>query len=234
MTTPNALDGALSTFTFTVRAMPPDEGSDEPIYLPLHEGSVAVVLGTNAKPIGWIDLHETFAGRTYRDRILPTPPLPVEVEAEAVKPAGYIDGVIKSLHDAAEAVCVEYEKCPYDEVMVTIDREPIFVLTAVASEAIDALRITQSELERVQRERNEAVDKVLAEAVRLKSALATATAQLEQCRANTVNEIADKAAECASIYERFGGQQNQGAASALAQFAQDIRARSALSPTEER
>lgn len=45
--------------------------ADEPAEIDVHEGSVAVVLGTNAKPIGWIDTHATFEGKTYRDRLIP-------------------------------------------------------------------------------------------------------------------------------------------------------------------
>ena len=41
-----------------------------------------MVIGTNGKPIGWIDTHATFSGRTYRDQLLAAPPAaePVKVK----------------------------------------------------------------------------------------------------------------------------------------------------------
>lgn len=48
-------------------------GSDalEPSEIDVSEGAWAIVLGTNAKPIGWVDTHAAFQGRTYRNRLLP-------------------------------------------------------------------------------------------------------------------------------------------------------------------
>lgn len=59
-------------FAFTLKPMdtaPSGDEAMEPSEIDVHEGAWAVVMGTNAKPIGWIDTHALFEGRTYRDRL---------------------------------------------------------------------------------------------------------------------------------------------------------------------
>lgn len=59
-------------FVFDLRPMdtaPDGEEALEPSEIEVHDGAWAVVMGTNAKPIGWIDTNALFAGRTYRDRL---------------------------------------------------------------------------------------------------------------------------------------------------------------------
>ncbi|SFV31422.1 hypothetical protein SAMN05216456_1336 [Devosia crocina] len=60
-------------FTFELHPMdtaPSGVEDMEPAELETHEGSWAIVLGTNAKPLGWIDTHEPFKNRVYLDRVL--------------------------------------------------------------------------------------------------------------------------------------------------------------------
>lgn len=45
----------------------------EPAAIEIHEGSWAVVVGTNGKPVGWFDAHATFAHRIYRNSLLTAP-----------------------------------------------------------------------------------------------------------------------------------------------------------------
>lgn len=60
-----------------VRVRPLDtapSGDDalEPSEIEVHEGAWALIIGTNAKPAGWVDTHELFAHQLYCDQILPT------------------------------------------------------------------------------------------------------------------------------------------------------------------
>ncbi|GLQ09274.1 hypothetical protein GCM10007913_12060 [Devosia yakushimensis] len=48
---------------------PAGEEAMEPDELNVFEGSWAVVMGTNAKPAGWVDTYSLFAGQTYRDNL---------------------------------------------------------------------------------------------------------------------------------------------------------------------
>lgn len=64
-------EGDSEDFTFTLQPMgsaPTGEDAMEPSEIDVHEGAWAIVLGTNAKPIGWIDTHALFVDRTYRNR----------------------------------------------------------------------------------------------------------------------------------------------------------------------
>lgn len=36
----------------------------------IHEGCALVIRGTNARAVGWIDLHETFGGRVYGHHVI--------------------------------------------------------------------------------------------------------------------------------------------------------------------
>lgn len=59
-------------FRFTLQPMdtaPRSIAQARDLYV--HEGSFAVVYGTNAKAIGWIDTHALFKDRVYRDRLRP-------------------------------------------------------------------------------------------------------------------------------------------------------------------
>lgn len=75
---PEPASGLQTDFAFTLQPMdsaPSGEDVLEPSEIDVHDGAWAVVLGTNAKPIGWIDTHALFNGRTYRNRLIaPTPP----------------------------------------------------------------------------------------------------------------------------------------------------------------
>lgn len=64
---------AMPNLTFTVQPMdtaPSGDDALEPSEIEVHEGAWSILIGTNAKPIGWIDTHATFAGETYRDRMV--------------------------------------------------------------------------------------------------------------------------------------------------------------------
>lgn len=82
-----------ATWGFELHPMdtaPTGEDALEPDELSVHEGAWAIVYGTNAKPIGWIDAHATFAHRVYRSRVVtPSPTLePSDAEVERSWPEG--------------------------------------------------------------------------------------------------------------------------------------------------
>lgn len=67
------------TFRFTLEPMgtvPASITQARDLYV--HEGSFAVVYGTNAKAIGWIDMHALFKDRVYRHHLLPVAPMVAE------------------------------------------------------------------------------------------------------------------------------------------------------------
>lgn len=66
----SAESGAVAMTVHPMETAPRGDDAMEPVEIEIHEGSWAIVLGTNAKPIGWIDTHEAFAGRTYRNNLL--------------------------------------------------------------------------------------------------------------------------------------------------------------------
>lgn len=50
---------------------PKGECALKPHIIEVHEGSWAIVLGTNGNPAGWIDTNELFAHQLYTDQIIP-------------------------------------------------------------------------------------------------------------------------------------------------------------------
>lgn len=63
---------------------PSGEDAMEPSEIDVHEGSWALIIGTNGKPAGWIDTHALFAHQLYCDQILAAPSSPTVGELEVV------------------------------------------------------------------------------------------------------------------------------------------------------
>ena len=115
-----------------VRVKPLDtapSGDDalEPAELDVHEGSWALVIGTNGKPAGWIDTHELFAHQLYRDQILPEPLRPATEQAGGeVVADGFQRGVQFCLGVVDKVETAAREKGWEDEATGAIDvREAI-------------------------------------------------------------------------------------------------------------